>query len=695
MRTAKILTIVVGAVIACFLLALLAVRLFVDPNDYKPRIEAAVKNATSRELLLQGAIKLSVFPWIALELGPASLGNPPGFPEQPFVSFQHASVRVKLLPLLSKRLEVGRVELDGLDSKLLKNGEGKGNWEGFGHSEGTPPAAAPAKGGGGALQGIEGIKVTNARMTYENLTLTNLNLETGAFAARHAVPVTLHVDAERGPAERGPEHAASDGGPAEHGPSVPGSAKARVAADGGPPDHASLDLRFNFTADTEAEKYSVAALNFHGVVTRPGDDKPLRFSVTAPAVEVNLKAQTLSAPAYEVNAAGAIVDGSVNATAIVDAPAATGSVKLAPLVVREWLLRLGVTIPKTRDAKALSLVSASGDFSYGKHAVRFEKLEATLDDTHLKGDLAVDLNSEAVKFDLTVDTLDLDRYLPPPPPPGTPVPVTPPAPPPKSAEASKPLDANGTLAMGSVHAAPLDLTNVKVTVATNDKVMHIFPLKAQIYGGQYSGDVTMDNRTPTPALSLDEHLSGIDVGKLMASGSKYMHVSGRGNVDLKATARGEGADAILKTLNGKFDLNVADGAVEGIDLGYALAQADALIGKHQLSDAPNTKRTKFDALKMSADISAGIAATHDLTISSQALKITGQGSANLPAKTVDLALVADTLKTAGNTPLKIPVKVTGSLADPTVRPDVAALAKGQLKDKLKDVLQDKLKGLFH
>jgi AsmA protein len=234
-----------------------------------------------------------------------------------------------------------------------------------------------------------------------------------------------------------------------------------------------------------------------------------------------------------------------------------------------------------------------------------------------------------------------------------------------------------------------------VTVATNDKVMHIFPLKAQIYGGHYSGDVTLDSRTAMPALSLDEHLSGIDVGKLMVKDSKYLHVSGRGNVDLKATARGEGADAILKTLNGKFDLNVADGAVEGIDLGYALAQADALIGKHQLSNAPNTKRTKFDAMKMSADIAAGIAATHDLTISSQVLKITGQGSANLPAKTVDLALVADTLKTAGNTPIKIPVKVTGSMTDPTVKPDVEALAKGQLKEKLKDVLQDKLKGLFH
>jgi AsmA protein len=148
-------------------------------------------------------------------------------------------------------------------------------------------------------------------------------------------------------------------------------------------------------------------------------------------------------------------------------------------------------------------------------------------------------------------------------------------------------------------------------------------------------------------------------------------------------------------LNGKFDLNVADGAVEGIDLGYALAQADALIGKHELSNAPNTKRTKFDALKMSADISAGIATTRDLIISSPVIKITGQGNANLPAKTVDLALLADTLKTAANAPLKIPVKVTGSMTDPTVRPDVEALAKGALKDKAKDFLQDKLKGLFH
>ena len=48
MRTAKTLSIALGAVIALIALALLAVRLFVDPTDYKPRIAAAVKNASGR-----------------------------------------------------------------------------------------------------------------------------------------------------------------------------------------------------------------------------------------------------------------------------------------------------------------------------------------------------------------------------------------------------------------------------------------------------------------------------------------------------------------------------------------------------------------------------------------------------------------------------------------------------------------------
>src|SRR5258708_27863093 len=128
-RTVKILGAVAGAIIVLIAVGLMAVWWLVNPNDYKSRIAESVKESTGRELVLKGDIKLSVFPWIALELGPASLGNPPGFSEEPFLAFNHAAVRVKLFPLLAKRLEMDRVVVDGLDLRLRKNEQSTGNWE--------------------------------------------------------------------------------------------------------------------------------------------------------------------------------------------------------------------------------------------------------------------------------------------------------------------------------------------------------------------------------------------------------------------------------------------------------------------------------------------------------------------------------------------------------------------------------------
>ena len=98
---------------------------------------------------------------------------------------------------------------------------------------------------------------------------------------------------------------------------------------------------------------------------------------------------------------------------------------------------------------------------------------------------------------------------------------------------------------------------------------------------------------------------------------------------------------------------------------------------------------------MSADIANGVARTHDLTIASPVFKVTGQGSFDLPTQVLDLALLAQSSGTAGNAPLQIPITVTGTAADPSVRPDLDALIKGELGRRVKDVLKDKLKGLFN
>lgn len=194
MRAVKIAGIVLAAVFGLIVIALLAVRLLVDPNDYKDRIAREVKRSTGRELTLSGPIELSVFPWIALELGPASLGNPPGFSAEPFAAVHRISLRVKLLPLLHKELKVGSIEVDGLDLRLLKNAAGKGNWQDFGSKEhATNGGESSSSSGTSALPDIDGIEIKDSRISYQDLVADHLNFELGHWASGTPTPIKLSV----------------------------------------------------------------------------------------------------------------------------------------------------------------------------------------------------------------------------------------------------------------------------------------------------------------------------------------------------------------------------------------------------------------------------------------------------------------------------------------------------------------------
>ncbi len=666
MKAARILAIVLGGLLGMFVLLLLSVWLFVNPNTYKPRIVAGVKAATGRDLRLPGDIKLSVFPWVALELGPASLGNPPGFGEQPLVSIQHASVRVKLLPLLSKQLQVGEVQIDGLDLRLLKNAAGKGNWEGFGSTGDSRGQVGSAGRSRENLQGIDGLKLTKARLSYGQFTLENVNLDMAAFTDKRLVPAALHIEANRG-----------------------------VAG-----EHVTLDAKLKFSIDSGAQRYHVADLTLDAAANRAGSPPPVVLKLSAPALDVDLLAQTLSAPALSAQIAGAQIGASVQGTQLLDAMQLNGHFTLALMALHDVLSQLGVATPATRDPKALSSLAVTGDYAYGQNALHLEKLQATLDQTQLQGRIAVtDLDTDALSFALDADKIELDRYLPP----STSAGESKSAPVPAIASSdSKPLLAEGTVRVGELRLPPLDLTHVEVTLAARDQLVHLFPLKAQLFGGQYAGDVTLDDRGAVPSLSMNEHLSGVDVGRLAAVATQKLHVSGHGNINIKATGHGAGAAAILRTLDGQFDTNVADGAVEGVDLGYEIERAEALLHRQAPATGQSTKRTRFNSMRMSAQLQSGVATTRDLLIDSSALKITGQGSANLVSESIDFSLLADLLRSAGTTAMRIPMKVTGTMAAPTVRPDLEAFAKGQLQQKVQDALKGKLpdklpgalKGLF-
>ncbi|MEA3150450.1 MAG: AsmA protein, partial [Gammaproteobacteria bacterium] len=472
MRAGKILGYLVGGLIAVAALLLVSVWLLVDPNQYRGKIAAAVKDATGRDLVLQGDIKLSVFPWVALELGPAALGNPPGFNKQPFVSFRHAAVRAKLLPLFHKRLEIARVEIDGLDVRLERNAAGKGNWEGFGRSEGTAQTPAPAS--QRPLAGLPGVKLTKARLTFDEYTLNNFNLETAPFLDG-VVPISIRFEANRGVAT----------------------------------EQATVDAKVDFSHPTP-EHYRLAALTLVGQASLAGDSRPIRWNVSTPGVEIDLGTQTIAVPALALAVAGAQLNGALQGTGILGDVSVSGSLTLAPVVVREFIPRWGLTDPQTRDPRAFSQISGATKFSFGGNALRFEDVRLILDDTHIQGSVGIDnLQTQALKFNLSADKIDADRYLPPE---GqTPAATEPASNGPQPATASRPLEAQGTLAIGSVHLSRLDLTNLRLTLAAKDGVAHVFPLQAQVNGGRYSGDITLDSRASVPTLAVDEHLSAVDM----------------------------------------------------------------------------------------------------------------------------------------------------------------------------------------
>jgi len=104
---------------------------YLDPNDYKDTIAKNIKEETGRDLRIDGNIGLTFYPWLGLDLEGVSLSNAIGFGEVPFLQTKAIKVRVKLIPLLRKQLEMDTLVLHGATINLVKNAEGVTNWDDF------------------------------------------------------------------------------------------------------------------------------------------------------------------------------------------------------------------------------------------------------------------------------------------------------------------------------------------------------------------------------------------------------------------------------------------------------------------------------------------------------------------------------------------------------------------------------------
>ena len=185
--TLKVLGGFVLVVLVLVVIAVVALPMLVDPQDVKDQLSAKVKEATGRELSIPGEVKLSVFPWLGATLGEVSLGNAAGFSAPVFASTEKVDVRVKLMPLLDRRLEMSTVTVHGMTLNLERNKAGKGNWEDLGAGGAGGDTAGTTGSGGQGLAGfaIGGVDVRDGALSFsdaqagKSYSLRNVTLTTG------------------------------------------------------------------------------------------------------------------------------------------------------------------------------------------------------------------------------------------------------------------------------------------------------------------------------------------------------------------------------------------------------------------------------------------------------------------------------------------------------------------------------------
>ncbi len=690
MRLLKIAAWLLAGIVGLVIVGVALVAIFFDPNDYKSDIERLVAEQTGRTFTLSGDLKLSIFPWLAVQVGPATLGNAPGFGETPMVAIKGARLGVRLRPLFSGRFEIGAVQLDAPRFVLIKTAEGN-NWSDLG-KDGDDTTANDESASGKLDASVASMTIQQGWLSYEDRVagtttlVSDFNFSTGKLSPGEPFDMDTSLTLQRG-------------------------------------DDMNVEAQMtaNITADLDTSRYQLSKPDIKLLLK--GGDYPkegLPVKLTANNITADLEAQTAQVSALAMEAAGAKLTGELQATQLIDAPSITGTVKLAPASLRELAPKFGITLPETSDAKAFTRFSMEAGVAATTTTVEFKPLTLHLDDTTMTGSAGVaDLDRMALRFDLVVDRINADRYLPPKVEPAaekTPAPTaTKDEPTPIPVELIRDLNMRGKLAINECTFSGVKLTGVNLSIDAEDGKLQLSPMQATLYDGKYRGNITVDARGKQPQLSLEQHLDGINFAPLVEALYQSKRLIGRGSINMKLAGNGPDTDAIKKTLDGTLDFSVNDGAITGFDLWYEIRRARAVLKQQAIPTRSGPEQTNFTNLRGSAVVTDGQLNNQDLVAALQYLKVTGQGSINMVSNAIDYRLNAAVLKipaedklaeqTQDIVGLTIPVRITGTINEPKVRPDVEGLLKEKakqkideekqkLEEKLKDKLKDKLRGFL-
>lgn len=690
--------------------AVVYITTFFDPNDLKPRLIEAVRDQSGLELRLDGPLSWSFYPRIGVSVADAEAWLPrQSHDDEPFVAFDQAEVSVAFAPLLSGDVSVDGLILDGMRLNLVRDAQGRGNWQtlldrlaqrdaaadatgknaGSAESTNGGKAESSAKSDSGGQAGgdsqpvafdIANVQVSNSRVHYVDprrpldVTLSNLSLTSSNVSPQSSFPLQLSFDLSgEQPRMNGNVQLKSqmrmDLSAGRYTfDKVTLNGKAQLPDIAEQAQSGNLKIA-SLVADTRQRQYRAEGVQLGASLYSPA----LRESPLSLDLKLDASADLGAATAELSNVAltgddNLDLSGNAKVTGLDSDPRYQGRLNLSALSLRDWLTRFGVDV-RSADDKALTSFSLSGPFSGDARRIDLSDLQLTLDQTQLRGSLGAAYDGSALNFDLEGDKLDLDAYLPP-------AAASSGAPGQNDAKASDKATAwLGSLGIAPALAAgeeagllPVDwlahlkqeghltldaltlkgakLSDVALATSGSDGRQRIDSLSANLYDGSVKASSALDLRQSPIQLSFTERLQGVQLAPL------YQDVSGkasplRGTLSLQGDfdSRTNTIAGIQQNLNGQAALRIDDGAMLDVNVPKQLCTAVATLEGKQ-SEREWSPDTAFDRLQATVVVKDGVAHNDDLDIAIPGVSLSGQGEVNLVTDRLDYRAAARLQDTA-------------------------------------------------
>lgn len=666
-----LLTTVVGAAIY--------ITLIFDPNDYRTQISTAVKDATGRELRIDGDIGLKLFPWVGVRVDSVTLANAEGFGAAPMLEVGQLQAQLELMPLLFERaVRVGEVRLQDVVARPEVRGE-RNNWEDMAKAsedpttEAEPSTDSPASESDAAPLdfAIAAIRLENIRVEYtadgEKTTLQLDRLLTGPIRMGETSTLDIALNV-----------------------ALPGD----LAAE--------LTLGSNWTVSLEGPDARLDALQLLAIVSGPSVPGGRQQIEATGSLQYLGQTQKLTVPELIVRSGELQATLGANITLADGGPAGDVTLKTTPFIAQTLAASLGIPLGQPGDDGAgFGPTQLDVALALRPDSVRSTRLQGQLDGAALSGDLSVEnFGKPRLRAKLDLAAFTLEHWTPPAADDAA-----------KSAEKDgEPGDAMGTelpltlvkdqdidisARIGTFSGAGITARDVLWTAWSRPGQAFRQELTMKAYGGEIRARNNIDARGATPKTGLVLNLSAVGLGDLLKGTVGESYITGLTQLSLNLDTAGSTLKSMLAAAVGEASYRLEDGSVAGFSVLDLINGAAARLqgGTAPASDAAaeDSGTTRFQELAGKILFSGGQARAQQLSADSELVSLGGQGGLNLETLTWDMQLrprmkdhptIREQRQLKNLIGIDIPLQISGPLMSPRFTIDLEGALKARARQEI-------------